>query len=220
MAATFPGGVKVFTTKQAGDQIASAHINDLQDEVVAVETELKKSTEQTIVNARDSARLGGNLPTAFATADHNHSGTYLPVNGKAADSDKLDGKDSTEFELASVWQNWTPDCNGWSSYEVRKGRYRIQGETLFFLVEVRGVSNSTTATVDLPSGIVTSKQLGTAVYAFTGIGVDNGVSLANPMRGNIGNNTSTIVLYKDFAGANWTASGDKQVIFSGWCEIQ
>lgn len=58
MAATFPGGVKVFTTKQAGDQIASAHINDLQDEVVAVETELKKSTSQTIVNARDSARLG------------------------------------------------------------------------------------------------------------------------------------------------------------------
>jgi len=44
MAATFPGGVKVFTTKQAGDQIASAHINDLQDEVVAVETELRKTT--------------------------------------------------------------------------------------------------------------------------------------------------------------------------------
>lgn len=44
MAATFPGGVKVFTTKQAGDQIASAHINDLQDEVVAIETELRKTT--------------------------------------------------------------------------------------------------------------------------------------------------------------------------------
>ena len=44
MAATFPGGVKVFTTKQAGDQIASAHINDLQAEVVAVETELRKTT--------------------------------------------------------------------------------------------------------------------------------------------------------------------------------
>jgi len=44
MAATFPGGVKVFTTKAAGDQIASAHINDLQDEVVAVEKELRKTT--------------------------------------------------------------------------------------------------------------------------------------------------------------------------------
>ena len=44
MAATFPGGVKNFSTKQAGDQIASAHINDLQDEVVAVETELRKTT--------------------------------------------------------------------------------------------------------------------------------------------------------------------------------
>jgi len=44
MAATFPGGVKVFTTKAASDQIASAHINDLQAEVVAVETELRKTT--------------------------------------------------------------------------------------------------------------------------------------------------------------------------------
>ena len=40
MAATFPGGVKTFSTKNAGDQINSAHINDLQLEVVAVETTL------------------------------------------------------------------------------------------------------------------------------------------------------------------------------------
>ena len=51
MAATFPGGVKVFTTKQAGDQIASAHINDLQDEVVAVETQLITSKLASLVAA-------------------------------------------------------------------------------------------------------------------------------------------------------------------------
>lgn len=40
MAATFPGGVKTFSTKAPGNAIQSAHINDLQAEVVAVETEL------------------------------------------------------------------------------------------------------------------------------------------------------------------------------------
>ena len=59
MAATFPGGVKVFTTKQAGDQIASAHINDLQDEVVAVETELRK-TSGSVVSHGSLAGLSNN----------------------------------------------------------------------------------------------------------------------------------------------------------------
>jgi hypothetical protein len=33
----------------------------------------------------------------YSKSTHNHTGTYLPINGKAADSDKLDGYDSTSF---------------------------------------------------------------------------------------------------------------------------
>jgi hypothetical protein len=40
MAASYPGTIKTFTTKTAGEAIASSHINDLQNEVVAVETTL------------------------------------------------------------------------------------------------------------------------------------------------------------------------------------
>lgn len=40
MAASYPGTVKTFTTKQPDGEILSAHINDLQDEVVAIETTL------------------------------------------------------------------------------------------------------------------------------------------------------------------------------------
>jgi hypothetical protein len=40
MAASYPGAVKTFTTKASGGAILAAHINDLQDEVVAVETQL------------------------------------------------------------------------------------------------------------------------------------------------------------------------------------
>lgn len=89
MAATFPGGVKVFTTKQAGDQIASAHINDLQDEVVAVETELRKTTGSVVSHG------------SLAGLSNNDHPQYLLTTGKAADSDKLDGKDSTDFSLAT-----------------------------------------------------------------------------------------------------------------------
>jgi|GEM_PF-1936601 hypothetical protein len=45
MAATFPGGVKSFTTKVDGvDKIYASHINDIQSEISAVETELLKAS--------------------------------------------------------------------------------------------------------------------------------------------------------------------------------
>ena len=40
MAASYPGNIKSFSTKAPGQAIASSHINDLQNEVVAVETQL------------------------------------------------------------------------------------------------------------------------------------------------------------------------------------
>jgi len=69
MAATFPGGVKVFTTKQAGDQIASAHINDLQDEVVAVETELRKTTGSVVSHGSLAGLSNNDHPQYRLTAD-------------------------------------------------------------------------------------------------------------------------------------------------------
>jgi hypothetical protein len=43
MPASYPTSVKSFTTRSAGDTIQPAHVNDLQDEVTAVETDLLKS---------------------------------------------------------------------------------------------------------------------------------------------------------------------------------
>jgi hypothetical protein len=40
MAASYPTSVKSFTSKSAGDKVQPSHVNDLQDEVVAVETDL------------------------------------------------------------------------------------------------------------------------------------------------------------------------------------
>lgn len=38
MAATWPTGIKSFTTKNAGDTIQPAHMNDVQDEITALQT--------------------------------------------------------------------------------------------------------------------------------------------------------------------------------------
>jgi hypothetical protein len=40
MSASYPGAVKTFTTKNAGDAIQPADVNDLQDEVNAIEAGL------------------------------------------------------------------------------------------------------------------------------------------------------------------------------------
>ena len=48
MAASYPGTVKTFSTKVPGEKIASSHINELQDEVVAVETQLIASKLATL----------------------------------------------------------------------------------------------------------------------------------------------------------------------------
>ena len=43
MPASYPTSIKSFTTKSAGEAIQPGHVNDLQDEVTAVETDLLKS---------------------------------------------------------------------------------------------------------------------------------------------------------------------------------
>lgn len=40
MSASYPGSIKTFTTRNNGDTIQPSHVNDLQDEVNAIETEI------------------------------------------------------------------------------------------------------------------------------------------------------------------------------------
>jgi hypothetical protein len=52
--------------------------------------------------AYDGAKLASTIydHASFATDDHGHDGVYLPVEGKAADSELLDGLNSDAFALA------------------------------------------------------------------------------------------------------------------------
>lgn len=61
MAASYPSSVKTFTTKVdgAGNIIFAAHVNDLQDEVIAVEQGLLNGVAHDLKPSTDAARLLG-----------------------------------------------------------------------------------------------------------------------------------------------------------------
>jgi hypothetical protein len=78
-AASYPSSVKSFSTKLAGATISAAHINDLQDEVVAVEAALVNgfahALKPTVSGAQDLGTSGLHWGTLYVNA----------INGASAD---------------------------------------------------------------------------------------------------------------------------------------
>jgi len=82
--AEYPGAVKNFTTRNAGDTIQPAHINDLQDEVTAIESGL----------------LNGTAPLTSSNTIVNQLGLAAPVKGEL-----LVGSTSTYLTRLTVGSN-------------------------------------------------------------------------------------------------------------------
>ena len=148
--------------------------------------------------------------------------TYLGITAKAADSDKLDGVDSTGFvKIGEIgtWQAWTPaSTEGWTSpMTTAKGYYTIVGNTCYFSLFMDGTSNSANTYITLPAS-KTSINAGFSSFIWTsaGTGMNAGSSLTTPIRVDVLNNSTQMRVYKDMAGASWTASGQKIVIASGF----
>lgn len=96
MSASYPGAAKVFTTRSAGQTIASAIINDLQDEVNAVEAGLLNGSAPVVcsnasvnnLNVAGASTFAGavtfagnvSVPAAFQSSNSTVLGT-LQVNG-------------------------------------------------------------------------------------------------------------------------------------------
>lgn len=146
MAATFPGGVKVFTTKQAGDQIASAHINDLQDEVVAIETELRK-TSGSVVSHGSLAGLSNNDHPQYVlmSGDQTVAGvktfSSFPVTPSSAPSSNYQVSNKKYVDdLIGAWDSWTPTIT-WAggttdptSFTISAARYVTVGNLVFCML--------------------------------------------------------------------------------------
>lgn len=178
MAATFPSGVKNFTPKTDGvDKIYAAHINDIQDEVMAIETELTKTTGS-VVDHGALAGLGDNDHPQYALTAHDHDSAYLGINAKAADSDKFDGLDSTVFlkkTEVGVWQNWTPTLNSGSAilsgYDIAK--YCAIGKAIFFMFyagnkNLSGASGLIKVGLPVKAGLVGTLRFNAFAYPISG----------------------------------------------------
>jgi hypothetical protein len=157
MASSFPSSIKAFTTKVDGvDDVQAAHINDLQDEVAAIETQL------------------------------------------------LQG-----------WTSWTPVFTGFSVDPTGVAcTYTIIGRTLFFNVNVgvAGTSNDTVYTITLPV------NAGATAWGLIPMVTDNSAA-AGPGRWLATSGSNVLALYPGVTVANWTASGTKRAIFSGFVQI-
>lgn len=82
--ASYPGAVKTFTTKNAGDTIQPSHINDLQDEVNAIEAGLLNGTAN--LNSSNStvanlSVLGGSTLASLRVNGNSTLGSTITIGG-------------------------------------------------------------------------------------------------------------------------------------------
>jgi hypothetical protein len=83
MSASYPGSVKSFANRSAGQTIASAHINDLQDEVAAIEDGLLNGTARLNSSNATVASLTVTGAATFSRMDISGGSSLsaLQVNG-------------------------------------------------------------------------------------------------------------------------------------------
>jgi len=168
--ASYPGAVKSFTTRNAGDVIQPSHTNDLQDEVNAIESGLLQGTaplnssNSTVVNlsVTGNSTIGGSLtvtgalsianltPTGTATANAQprcrvFHGSTQTLSSAGETTLTFDSEDFDVGGLHSTATNptrITPGSTGiWMFGATVASRAISLGNTL----QVRFIKNSTTA---------------------------------------------------------------------------
>ena len=187
MAATFPGGVKTFSTKQAGDQIASAHINDLQDEVVAVETELRKTTGS-VVSHGSLAGLNNNdhpqyvLMSGDQTVAGVKSFSSFPVTPSSAPTTNYQVSNKKYVDdLIGAWQSYTVS---WTAITTNPslgngtliGRYVQIGKTVIGSISLTMGSTTTYGTGAWSFSLPVAAKTAGVLYGGQFIAIDAGTT--------------------------------------------
>ena len=122
MTAEFPGAVKQFTTKRNlpdGDLVDASHINDLQNEVMAIETELLKTNDSSMVithNALSGREQIGCHPQ------------YMLISSLP------------NFYFQKMDMDKSGMIQGWASTTVRTGDYVNLNGVIFFNFEIGGLN--------------------------------------------------------------------------------
>ena len=147
-------------------------------------------------------------------------GAYLGINAKAADADKLNGQLASYYALATHNHNgvYVPMNNfagsnaaivGWSGTPAKQITYVVVGKILLMSVYIQGTSNTTTARIDLPTGI-TGATHGISQLQPCRV-VNNGTLATTPGIAILPDAGTYIDFYTNYASAAWTSTGTKQV---------
>lgn len=165
MAASYPSATKSFSTKTAGQTISEAHVNDLQDEVVAIEAGLRDGLAHDVKPLTDAANdlgtsskkwrdaflsrnvlIGGTLGVTGAITATAGQIAFPATQSASSDANTLD-----DYEEGS----WTPTIGGTGGqsgqvYTTQVGRYVKVGKK----VHVQGrVTLSTLGTITTGAAI-------------------------------------------------------------------
>jgi len=116
-------------------------------------------------------------------------------------------------ESGGVWKTWTPTVTGWASISASGYRYVKVGNFVYVMIMIFGVSNSTEVLIDLPFTSTAVPYIGVTGYA-----MDNGTQSTNPCYA-VYESTTKIRVYRNTAGAAWTASGNKRIIIQFGYEV-
>ena len=109
-AASYPSAVKTFTTRTLGDVIQAAHVNDLQDEVTAVETGILNGFAHAIVPLTDALYDLGSSTKNWRDGWFSRN---LSVEGTLTSTGAISGPGSVptgammHFNLAACPSGWT-----------------------------------------------------------------------------------------------------------------
>lgn len=104
---------------------------------------------------------------------------------------------------------YTPTFGGFSAGPTATGKFSVVGNLCYFTINqsAAGTSNATTFTMTAP---ITS-GLGVNLPLTPGQAIDNGSAITTPPLLLLASSSTTINCYKDFTGATWTGSGNKQI---------
>jgi hypothetical protein len=177
-SASYPGAVKAFSTKSAGDTIQPAHINDIQDEITAIE----------------NALLNGITHSLFLA-----SNKFVASDGRAVG----DGIWTTPAYNAA---NFTASSGTWTvdSGDVGTLAYTITGAkmmTVVFIIQGTDVSATPgTLIMTIPGGYVAGSYSTRNLIQVADAGTVGTGSMGVAALG------TSIVFYRNTSGANWTAT--------------
>lgn len=212
MPASYPTSVKAFTTKSdgAGNTILAAHVNDLQSEVTAIETDLIAGLPVTrggtgALTHTNHGVLLGQAASAVVATSAGTAGQVFTSNGASADPSFQAITFADWVAVTFAAGNFT--ANGAQTWTVASGdvglnRYVRLGKTLIWSVTLNqttvGGTPNTNLILTLPASLTAAgTNSGSFFYTDNGTG-GSGLWLASG---------TTILLFVVSLG-NWTAATD------------